>query len=218
MPLSREPSQRALAWVKWNSSKSSLNNHKRVAEPEIVHLGGARVGTAFEVLDLPAPDRSKPAERPPTQWAFNPPPPNPPGIGIAIAGPGGSPIEARDNHLNFENERPITQWFPEFQPGAEKKDETQNPATQTTYPSYLNTTTDAAEPELTSPSSVVPQEVDIVIPGVTLRKSPFCEAYYGRECRDASERGPTSANTIECRGRETSGMEGHTAAAVSTRN
>ncbi|KAI0117852.1 hypothetical protein GGR51DRAFT_269129 [Nemania sp. FL0031] len=155
MPISREPSQRALAWVKWNSSKSSLNANKRVTEPEIIHLGGARVGTAFEVLDLPAPDRSKPAERPPTQWAFNPPPPNPPGIGIAIAGPDGGPIEARDNNLNFENERPITQWFPEFQPGVEKnKDDTQTQVTRTAYP-YLNTTTtNTAEPELASPSSV----------------------------------------------------------------
>ncbi|KAI1121705.1 hypothetical protein F5Y10DRAFT_255724 [Nemania abortiva] len=152
--LSREPSQRALNWVRWNSTRSSSSANKRVAEPEIVHLGGARVGTAFEVLDLPAPDRSKPAERPPTQWAFNPPPPNPPGIGIAIAGPDGSPTETRNDALNFETERPITQWFPEFQPGAEKtKDEKPSPAAQTTY-HYLNTTTGPAEEELASPSSV----------------------------------------------------------------
>ncbi|KAI0517542.1 hypothetical protein F5B22DRAFT_603334 [Xylaria bambusicola] len=140
MPLSREPSQRALNWVKWNSNKSSSNsnqNSKRPAEPEIVHLGGARVGTAYEVLDLPAPDRSRPAERPLTQWTFNPPPPNPPGIGIAIASP--NDISAQ-NHAGFdyETERPITQWFPEFQPEAQKdKNDTQHLTPGSVYPNVI---------------------------------------------------------------------------------
>ncbi|KAJ3563232.1 hypothetical protein NPX13_g8273 [Xylaria arbuscula] len=137
MPLSREPSQRALNWVKWNSSKSSLNanhNPKRAAEPEIVHLGGARVGTAYEVLDLPAPDRSRPSERPLTQWAFNPPPPNPPGIGIAIASPDDSAAHTHED-FHYENERPITQWFPELRPEAHKnKNDMQHLAPGSVYP------------------------------------------------------------------------------------
>ncbi|KAI1147663.1 hypothetical protein F4825DRAFT_134169 [Nemania diffusa] len=154
MPLAREPSQRALNWVKWNSNKTNSNsNNKRSTGPEIIHLGGARVGTAFEVLDLPAPDRSKPEERPPTQWAFNPRPPNPPGIGIAIASPDGYSMETRDDTSNYEGERPITQWFPEFRPEAEKsKGEAQSSVTQTVYP-YLSPTTDTTEEGLASPLS-----------------------------------------------------------------
>ncbi|KAK5636060.1 hypothetical protein RRF57_011772 [Xylaria bambusicola] len=140
MPLSREPSQRALNWVKWNSNKSSLNsnqNSKRAVEPEIVHLGGARVGTAYEVLDLPAPDRSRPAERPPTQWTFNPPPPNPPGIGIAIASLDDSSAQNHDG-FDYESERPITQWFPEFQPEAHKdKNDTQHLTPGSVYPNVI---------------------------------------------------------------------------------
>ncbi|KAI0431900.1 hypothetical protein F5Y09DRAFT_174028 [Xylaria sp. FL1042] len=153
MPLSREPSQRALNWVRWNSSKSSVNsnhNSKRVAEPEIIHLGGARVGTAFEVLDLPAPDRSKPAERPLTQWAFNPPPPNPPGIGIAIACPDDSPRESPDI-LGVHSERPITQWFPHLQlEGQKSKNESQHLAPA--YP-YANSNANTADESLPSPLS-----------------------------------------------------------------
>ncbi|RWA14906.1 hypothetical protein EKO27_g160 [Xylaria grammica] len=159
MPISREPSQRALNWVKWNSSKTSLNqnnhNSKRVTEPEIVHLGGARVGTAFEVLDLPAPDRSKPVERPPTQWAFNPPPPNPPGIGIAVASPDDRLKETPDAS-SPDSDRPITQWFPEFQPpplaGERTKNESQNLKLQTASP-YLSPNANAAEEEMLSPLS-----------------------------------------------------------------
>ncbi|KAI0531960.1 hypothetical protein GGR58DRAFT_491844 [Xylaria digitata] len=158
MPLVREPSQRALNWVRWNSSRTSLNpsnNSKRVAEPEIIHLGGARVGTAFEVLDLPAPDRSKPVERPLTQWAFNPPPPNPPGIGIAIASPDDSPKGTPDA-LDFDNDRPITQWFPELKlplPQEEKgKNQSQNLVPQTAHP-YLKINTNNAEEGMLSPLS-----------------------------------------------------------------
>ncbi|KAI1347438.1 hypothetical protein F5Y01DRAFT_244538 [Xylaria sp. FL0043] len=153
MPLSREPSQRALNWVKWNSSKSSLHsshNSKRVAEPEIIHLGGARVGTAFEVLDLPAPDRSKPTERPLTQWAFNPPPPNPPGIGIAIACPDESPKET-PGALEVGGERPITQWFPHLEPeGQKSKDEPQH--LTPVYP-YANSSANTADDSFPSPLS-----------------------------------------------------------------
>lgn len=128
------------------------SSNKRVAEPEIIHLGGARVGTAFEVLDLPAPDRSRPGERPPTQWAFNPPPPNPPGIGIAVVNPDGRSIRTLDASI-CDNERPITQWFPEFRPGAERsKDESQSPVAHTAQP-FLSPTTDAPEEEIASPSS-----------------------------------------------------------------
>ncbi|KAI1114285.1 hypothetical protein F5Y14DRAFT_189261 [Nemania sp. NC0429] len=162
MPLSREPSQRALNWVKWNSSKTSLNSNsgnKRAAEPEIIHLGGARVGTAFEVLDLPRPDRSsRPGERTLPPWAVNPPPPNPPGIGIAVVNPDGRPIRAALNtatNLQVDNERPVTQWFPEFLPGAEKsKDEPQSLAVGRAAPSHLSPNTDVTtEEEIASPSS-----------------------------------------------------------------
>ncbi|KAI0456693.1 hypothetical protein F5B21DRAFT_501992 [Xylaria acuta] len=159
MSLSREPSQRALNWVKWNSSKtrpnSNNNNSKRTTEPEIIHLGGARVGTAFEVLELPAPDRSRPTERPLTQWTFNPPPPNPPGIGIAIASPDDSPRES-PNAPNLDGDRPVTQWFPELQPEAVKrKNESQNLGLRTAYP-YVNPSPETAEgdpPPSLSPSS-----------------------------------------------------------------
>ncbi|KAI0904952.1 hypothetical protein F4823DRAFT_612961 [Ustulina deusta] len=155
MPPSREPSQRALNWVKWNSSKTSFNsnhNSRRTAEPEIVHLGGARVGTAFEVLDLPAPDRSKPTERPLTQWAFNPPPPNPPGIGIAIAGPGNGPQKTPDA-LNLDSDRPITQWFPELQPEVQKrKNEPHHLTPGTVYP-YMSPNTTTPKEGLPSPFS-----------------------------------------------------------------
>ncbi|KAI8949222.1 hypothetical protein F4801DRAFT_553855 [Xylaria longipes] len=156
MSLSREPSQRALNWVRWNSSKTrpnSNNNSKRATEPEIVHLGGARVGTAFEVLELPAPDRSRPTERPLTQWTFNPPPPNPPGIGIAIASPDDSPRES-PNAPNLDNDRPLTQWFPELQPEAAKnKNESQNLGLPSAYP-YVNPSTEIAEGDLSSPLSL----------------------------------------------------------------
>ncbi|KAI0490310.1 hypothetical protein F4859DRAFT_5052 [Xylaria cf. heliscus] len=155
MPITREPSQRALNWVKWNSSKTgsnSNNNSKRVNEPQIIHLGGARVGTAFEVLDLPAPDRSRPTDRPLTQWTFNPPPPNPPGIGIAIASPDDSSRET-PNTLNLDNERPITQWFPELRPEALKtKNEPENVGLRTAYP-YTNPSMESVEDDLSSPSS-----------------------------------------------------------------
>ncbi|KAI1424715.1 hypothetical protein F5Y12DRAFT_428581 [Xylaria sp. FL1777] len=154
MPLTREPSQRALNWVKWNSSKASLNSHhsSKRFEPEIVHLGGGRVGTAFEVLDLPAPDRSKPTERPLTQWAFNPPPPNPPGIGIAIACPEDSPKDTA-NAFNLDSDRPITQWFPELQPEEQKsKNESHHLPPKTVYP-YTNSKRNTAEESLPSPLS-----------------------------------------------------------------
>ncbi|KAI0551144.1 hypothetical protein F4679DRAFT_540545 [Xylaria curta] len=154
MSVSREPSQRALNWVKWNSSRTrpNSNSSKRTAEPQIVHLGGARVGTAFEVLELPAPDRSRPAERPLTQWAFNPPPPNPPGIGIAIACPDDSPRESL-NASNLDSDRPVTQWFPELQPEAAKnKNESQSLGLRTAYP-YVKTSLETAEGNLPSPLS-----------------------------------------------------------------
>ncbi|KAI1171921.1 hypothetical protein F4777DRAFT_563872 [Nemania sp. FL0916] len=166
MPLSREPSQRALNWVKRSTSKTGSNsshNSKRVTEPEIIHLGGSRVGTAFEVLDLPAPDRSNPnlgEQRPLTQWTFDPPPPNPPGIGIALASPSDNPMmTANGSHLD-SNDRPITQWFPEFQVGVavEKKTKPEPqqtaPAMRTTSP-YLNPTPDAVSggEDLASPLS-----------------------------------------------------------------
>ncbi|KAF2970791.1 hypothetical protein GQX73_g2741 [Xylaria multiplex] len=126
-----------------------------VCEPEIIHLGGARVGTAFEVLDLPAPDRSKPVERPLTQWAFNPPPPNPPGIGIAIASPDDSPKGTHDAS-DFDTDRPITQWFPELKPlplQEEKgNNQSRNLVVQTAYP-YLKTNTTNAEEGMLSPLS-----------------------------------------------------------------
>ncbi|KAI8626343.1 hypothetical protein F5Y19DRAFT_227159 [Xylariaceae sp. FL1651] len=154
MPLSREPSQRALNWVRWNSSKTSLNstnNSKRVAEPEIIHLGGSRVGTAFEELELPAPDRSKPTERPLTQWAFNPPPPKPPGIGIAIASPDDSP-NGTLTVPELDSERPITQWFQtEWQPGGEIiRNRSDDRALRTAYP-YPSSNADTAEERLLSP-------------------------------------------------------------------
>ncbi|KAI0977593.1 hypothetical protein F4678DRAFT_19347 [Xylaria arbuscula] len=158
MPISREPSQRALAWVKWNSSKTSLNsnhNSKRANEPEIVHLGGARVGTAFEVLDLPAPDRSRPAERPLTQWAFNPPPPNPPGIGIAIACPDDSPGET-PGAFHFDDERPITQWFPELQPEDLKRKNDSHHLSPTTAYSHMNSSASNTDDALSSPLSPSP--------------------------------------------------------------
>ncbi|KAH8167557.1 hypothetical protein CIB48_g677 [Xylaria polymorpha] len=155
MPPSREPSQRALSWVRWNSSRTSANSNnssKHSAEPEIVHLGGARVGTAFDVLELPAPDRSRSTERPLTKWAFNPPPPNPPGIGIAIASPDDGPRESPDAP-NLDSERPITQWFPELQPEALKtRNESQNLGVRTAYP-YVNPSTEAAEEDQPSPLS-----------------------------------------------------------------
>ncbi|GAP83934.1 hypothetical protein SAMD00023353_0603000 [Rosellinia necatrix] len=169
MSIKRDHSQRALNWVKWNTSKSSLNsnsNPKRAAEPEIIHLGGARVGTAFEVLELPAPDRSRPAERPLTQWAFNPPPPNPPGIGIAIASPEDSPSEIHGS-ANFDSDRPITQWFPALQTeGGEadkSKNEPRNLALQTAYP-YVNSIAGTTEGDLELPSPLSPSSSSNVVP------------------------------------------------------
>lgn len=104
------------------------------------------------MLDLPAPDRSRPGERPLTLWAFNPPPPNPPGIGIAVVNPDGRPIRTLDASYS-EHERPITQWFPELRPGAEgSKDESLSPVAQTARP-YLSPITDTTEEEIASPSS-----------------------------------------------------------------
>ncbi|KAH6648541.1 hypothetical protein BKA67DRAFT_575142 [Truncatella angustata] len=83
MHISREPSQRTKAWVKWNygqkhTSKASLDS----APSEIIHLGGSRVGT-------PEPSPSRPGtaqdfDRPCTTWFASPyaPPPEPP-VGIA---------------------------------------------------------------------------------------------------------------------------------------
>ncbi|KAI0403987.1 hypothetical protein F4802DRAFT_269391 [Xylaria palmicola] len=157
MPLSREPSQRALNWVKRSTSKSSNNASKRAAEPEIVHLGGARVGTAFEVLDLPAPDRSRPTDRPLTQWGINPPPPNPPGIGIAIAiaKPDDSDPNESLNASDADSERPLTQWFPEFIPErATNTNASQNLGSRAADP-YVGPKTDTAEDELPSPLSPI---------------------------------------------------------------
>lgn len=110
------------------------------------------MGTAFETLELPAPDRSRPGERPLTQWAFEPPPPNPPGIGIAIAGPEDSPKQSPGG-VSLGGERPITQWFPSFQPEAEKKkNESKDLSLRTVYP-YANSIADATEGELPSPLS-----------------------------------------------------------------
>lgn len=110
------------------------------------------MGTAFDVLELPAPDRSRSTERPLTKWAFNPPPPNPPGIGIAIASPDDGPRESPDAP-NLDSERPITQWFPELQPEALKtRNESQNLGVRTAYP-YVNPSTEAAEEDQPSPLS-----------------------------------------------------------------
>ncbi|KAI3325106.1 hypothetical protein HD806DRAFT_492010, partial [Xylariaceae sp. AK1471] len=161
MPLSRESSQRALNWVRRNPSKTSLNSNKgpkRAAEPEIIHLGGARVGTAFEVLDLPAPDRSKPTERPLTQWTFDPPPPNPPGIGIAIASLDSSKNET-STASDLDSDRPITQWFHTLEPGGEtSKNESPDLVLQTAYP-YANSNADAAEEKLLSPLTPGPSSI-----------------------------------------------------------
>ncbi|KAJ2988008.1 hypothetical protein NUW58_g4203 [Xylaria curta] len=148
----------------------SNSNSKRVAQPEIVHLGGARVGTAFEALDLPAPDRSKPTERPLTRWAFNPPPPNPPGIGIAIADPEDSPKEI-PNSSDLDSDRPLTQWFPHLQPGGEKnKNQPQHLQLRTDYP-YGVPDTQPVEEELPSPLS--PSSSSTATPNSTMEVSPL---------------------------------------------
>ncbi|KAI1499737.1 hypothetical protein F5X99DRAFT_268921 [Biscogniauxia marginata] len=124
MPITREPSQRALNWVRWNSSKSSVSSLKSNSPTEIIHLGGSRVGAPIE-LDPPAPDRSRPGERPITTWAFNGPPPAPPSVGIArsvtapIAEISQTPTEL---YPPGHNERPITQWYStEWQPPAKEQ-------------------------------------------------------------------------------------------------
>ncbi|KAI1327935.1 hypothetical protein F5Y16DRAFT_167167 [Xylariaceae sp. FL0255] len=134
MGLSREPSQRALNWVsRWNSTRSrnrpNASKQNPAPEPQIVHLGGARIGTAFEELDLPIPGRPNPAdgERPVTQWAFGPQTiPNSTGIGIAVE----SPDEEPDNNTKrdeSDKDRPITQWFHTgWQPPGKAKAEEQN--------------------------------------------------------------------------------------------
>ncbi|KAI0168679.1 hypothetical protein BJ166DRAFT_261876 [Pestalotiopsis sp. NC0098] len=75
MPITREPSQRTKAWVRWNygqhsASKTSLSS----APSEIIHLGGSRVGSP----ESPTIGNREP-ERPVTTW-FSPigPPPQPP--------------------------------------------------------------------------------------------------------------------------------------------
>ncbi|KAI0205307.1 hypothetical protein F4808DRAFT_411253 [Astrocystis sublimbata] len=196
MSLSREPSQRALNWVRWNSTRtrpkqdsSSNNNSKRTTEPEIVHLGGARVGTAFEALELTGSDRlrSRPADQPITQWAYNPPP-NPPGIGIAIACPEDSPSEIH-NAPDLDNDRPITQWFPELQPESMKsKNESQSQGLCTAYP-YTNLSPNTAE-EL--PSPLTPCSSDIATPNspprsVSPSRSPMSSI------SDAPETTPTQS-------------------------
>ncbi|KAI1487237.1 hypothetical protein F5X96DRAFT_163899 [Biscogniauxia mediterranea] len=115
MPITREPSQRALNWVRRNTSKSSLSSSVKSNSPtEIIHLGGSRVGTPTEP-DPPAPDRSRPVERPITTWAFTPPPPAPPGIGTARSAP--EPLNEiaqtpTELYAPGHDERPITQWYP----------------------------------------------------------------------------------------------------------
>ncbi|KAI1637547.1 hypothetical protein F4809DRAFT_315960 [Biscogniauxia mediterranea] len=114
MPITREPSQRALNWVRRNTSKSSLSSVKSNSPTEIIHLGGSRVGTPTEP-DPPAPDRSRPVERPITTWAFTPPPPAPPGIGTARSAP--EPLNEiaqtpTELYAPGHDERPITQWYP----------------------------------------------------------------------------------------------------------
>ncbi|KAI5920314.1 hypothetical protein F4810DRAFT_713671 [Camillea tinctor] len=115
MPITREPSQRALNWVRWNSSKSSVGSSVKSNSPtEIIHLGGSRVGTPLE-LDLPAPDRSRPAERPITTWAFNGPAPAPPVVGIARTSTEPQNEISRtptELYAPGHDERPVTQWYP----------------------------------------------------------------------------------------------------------
>lgn len=113
------------------------------------------MGTAFEVLDIPTSDRSlQPAERPLTQWAFDPPPPNPPRIGVAMAGLDGSQNENYPHTSDLQSERPITQWFPDFDIGEVKpsKDKPQDLVLLTAC--VYNP--DAAEDRLLSPMTPGP--------------------------------------------------------------
>ncbi|KAI1438296.1 hypothetical protein GGR50DRAFT_487379 [Xylaria sp. CBS 124048] len=139
MPLKREQSQRALGWVKWNSSKASLNsnssssnnNSKRSAEHEIIHLGGSRVGPSMESLQVPG--ATRPTAKRGAQWAFDSPAPSPPGIGLAVSSQNGS-----------DSDRPITQWFPSWQVGVEKgKDKPQSSAPAPQTASHAHTTSNS---------------------------------------------------------------------------
>ncbi|KAI1260468.1 hypothetical protein F5Y18DRAFT_254173 [Xylariaceae sp. FL1019] len=180
MGLSREPSQRGL--FRWNSTKpkaSSSGSSKQVSEPQIVHLGGARVGTAFEELDIPAPDRSIAGHRAPAQWALQPPAPSPPGIGIAIASRDGSP--ATTPVTENGNERPITQWFSTDwkPPGAGETEKSKNegqapvqaPAMRTAYP-YPSSITSHEEDILFSPSTLTADTLSVSSAGESLLTSP----------------------------------------------
>ncbi|KAH9901782.1 hypothetical protein F4778DRAFT_737665 [Xylariomycetidae sp. FL2044] len=116
MPIAREPSQRGLNWVRWNSSKTSLISAKSSAPTEIIHLGGSRVGTP---TDPESPTLGKPEDRPCTQWTFYPPPPHPPGQGITRSQtePGPVPTRSSDDEAvssiyeDEDDDRPVTQWF-----------------------------------------------------------------------------------------------------------
>lgn len=97
MPITREPSQRTKAWVRWNygqhsSSKTSLAS----TATEIIHLGGSRVSGPE------SPTGGREQERPCTTW-FSPigPPPQPP---VGIARSSTTPHE-RFSHERSSNER-----------------------------------------------------------------------------------------------------------------
>ncbi|ETS87168.1 hypothetical protein PFICI_00996 [Pestalotiopsis fici W106-1] len=99
MPITREPSQRTKAWVRWNygqhsSSKTSLAS----TATEIIHLGGSRVSGP----ESPTTSSGREQERPCTTW-FSPigPPPQPP---IGIARSSTTPHE-RLSHERFSHER-----------------------------------------------------------------------------------------------------------------
>ncbi|KAI2643578.1 hypothetical protein GGS21DRAFT_497119 [Xylaria nigripes] len=119
MPISREPSQRGLGWVRWNSTKENKansspsnnynNDSKRIAEPDIVHLGGGRVGNTNE-------ERSgSQTDKPLAQWAYNPLTSNP--TGGNIAGPNQNDSQSGTLRPNpaTDADRPLTQWFPTWQ-------------------------------------------------------------------------------------------------------
>ncbi|KAI0157203.1 hypothetical protein GGR57DRAFT_461235 [Xylariaceae sp. FL1272] len=183
MGLSREPSQRGL--FRWNSTKpkssSSRSSKPVISEPQIIHLGGSRVGTAFEELDIPAPDRSIAVPRPPTQWTFESPAPNPPGIGIAVASPDGS--RATTPATENSGERPITQWFstdwkPPGAGGTEKSQSeeqapVQGPAMRTAYP-YASSNTSHEEDIVFSPTTLTADTLSVSSAGESLLASPAC--------------------------------------------
>ncbi|CAJ2510382.1 Uu.00g050850.m01.CDS01 [Anthostomella pinea] len=113
MPIAREPSQRGLNWVRWNSSKTSLTSVKSNSPTEIVHLGGSRVGTPTE-SESSSPEQVKQKERPVTRWTFRGPPPDPPGRGLTGANTDSVVDEDATSTYSdspTDNDRPTTQWY-----------------------------------------------------------------------------------------------------------